>query len=211
MRLSILCATQGARHAWPFIHEMLECAARCHGELLIVADGHDAWNRVTDSDLPPAILARGGLHHTMGHVAAACAGEYILFLDDDERCPTGLVKWLESESYSAAPLWKFPRAWLWGDTTHFITTPPHWPDFQRRLGRRDAVVVPTEIHKGWIEADTKAMAPFAIEHHKLLLHSRESREALVGKYEAVRPGAGERDFYVPEAGITPLAVSGWSG
>ena len=47
---------------------------------------------------------------------------------------------------------------------------------------------------------TGRRAPCAIEHHKFLVRPRDEREALLGRYEQIQPGAGKgfAMFSVPE-------------
>lgn len=211
MHLSIHCATRGEPHAWPFLSAMADLAQRCAGVFIITADGEEAFDRVIRSGIRVELVNRseGHLHQIVGDLVAAQRSEYMLCLDDDERCTEKLEHWLVGERYRTQPMWRFPRAWLWQDATHFLAKKPHWPDHQTRLGRTDSVYVPTRIHAGWLRGNhLVSTCPHAIEHHKLLIRTKEDRERAVEEYESIRLGAGKPEYYLPENRET--TVGQWS-
>ncbi len=211
MSLSVFCATRAEDHVWPFLLDMVTVARRCGGEFVMVADGAVAWDRLTNGDFPDDVIpAIDGVHRTMERAIQNNTSDYVLVLDDDERCTAGLVEWLASESYLGTDFWDIPRAWLFRDTKHFITSRKHWPNYDLRVGRRILVSVPTVIHHGWMaRAGTSAECAHAIEHHKLLIRSLEDRIALVKHYESIKKDAGLPKQYLPE--LLLVDVAEWNG
>jgi hypothetical protein len=208
--LTVLCITRAMSHAWPFLIDMEALAACCgDAELVIGADGVDA----TDSVVRNIGAARVVTVHAPGYpeavleqVLAECRGDHILRLDDDERCSNDMAAWLIARSYTTSDHWCFPRAWLWGDERHRLVNAPFWPDHQTRLSVRAKAGGIRSIHPQ-SPFGMGRVAPVAIEHHKFLLQSRELREALVLAYDRIQPGAGMREFYIPEE--RPMTVDTW--
>jgi len=204
--LTILCTTRGEERILPFLLDMQMLAERILASFVLIADGRLARDRLLDSlpmvsDVTIVVAGSAGRHVTVAEYVAGCRSDYCVFLDDDERVTPALELWLEVGSYRASPTWLLPRAWLYPTRDQYITSAPHWPDYQHRVGQTAVITVPTAIHGGWIARDRKpALAPdiCALEHHKLLLRSREEREATMREYEAVRHGAGQPRFYLPE-------------
>lgn len=207
--LAIVCATRGEPLIEPFLLDFQRLAARLGGSLTLVADGPDARDRLADlpvvTDRPLSIyLATHGVHLTVGELVEHSTAEYLLFLDDDERVTPAFERWILAREHHHAATWLLARAWLWPNASTHISSQPHWPDYQHRLGRPSAITVPTRIHGGWIARGNKpSIAPIevAIEHYKLLLRSQESREATVRAYEAVAHGAGMPKLYLPDATV----------
>jgi hypothetical protein len=108
-----------------------------------------------------------------------------------------MVDWLASELYLFSDHWCFPRAWLWKDARHFITSAPFWPDHQTRLSIAEKAGGIRSIHPQSPFGLGK-VAPVTLEHHKFLVASRQERETLVAKYNHISPGAGMPEFYLPE-------------
>lgn len=214
MKLSILCQTRAEPHAWSFLASMRNLANRAGGELVVAADGAEAFNRVLQSGVATKLaqirLAERGVEWVgrgmLNMAFAACDGAYVLRLDDDERCSAELDQWLVDGAYDSEELWRFARVWLWGDQQHYLTHAPFWPDWQIRLALKETAVVPHTIHAGCFDG-VGIPGPGAIEHHKFLVRSRTEREVLVAFYDGVQSGAGLPEFYLPED--RPMKVGVW--
>lgn len=201
MSLSVFCATRAEPHTPPFLSAMRDVADACHGAFVVVADGAEAVHRVEEMSVWPdqIVPAIQGIHQTMEDAIHRCTDDYVFCLDDDECCTHALVDWLTEERYRDADLWDVPRAWLYPDAQHHITGRKHWPNYDLRIGRQSIVSVPRVIHGGWLQGTgMRWPAPFAIEHHKLLIRSLEERVETVARYEAIKVGAGIPKQYVPE-------------
>lgn len=211
MSLSVLCATQAEACARPFLAEMRPLAHACGGRFQVVLDRSESYERWTTLGLKgDCVVAQDGVHQAMQELIGQCASDYALILDDDERCTPALAEWLREGRYEDADFWYIQRAWLYHDTKHYISSAKHWPNPALRIGRPARVHVPRAIHAGWMDGPgTRATAPYAMEHHKLLIRSFEERQATVARYEAIRRDAGMPSHYLPECVMVDVAE--WNG
>ena len=212
MNLSILCVTQARSHALPFIERMLDVSFVCEDtEVVIAADGDFARASLGYLDRFAKVVQirtegffESGLDEALSH----CSGKYVLRLDDDEQVSFAMNHWLVAKKYLTSDHWQFMRAWLWKDKSHQILSQPYWPDWQTRLSLKSLSGGRTKIHAGSpYGSGTRAFV--AIEHHKLLLTSVENRRMLVEHYESIQPGAGCREFYLPDETIPHLEIGDW--
>lgn len=204
--LSLLTVTKAEPHALVFIEEMLELVRRIDGQLVIAADGQQAYDSLDlcFNSLDPVKLIQvnsaGYLESVHDHAVAHCDGTYVLRLDDDERCSLAMVNWLLEDRFLSHPHWKFPRMALWGSDEFYITNSPLWPDHQTRLSLKHMAVGRDHIHAGSPFGGGE-VAPVAIEHHKFLVKSRDMREEIADRYDRIQMGAGRNGmaaFQLPE-------------
>jgi len=149
--LSILCVTKGESHATAFLTEMCALAEACGGQVVLAGDGASGFemarqaayayasNRNGNGRLCAEVIgvqSTGFLESVLERALEPCTGEYVLRLDDDERCSEAMTLWLLDEHYREADHWKFCTANLWGDAQSVITDPPLWPDHHTRLSVR---------------------------------------------------------------------------
>jgi hypothetical protein len=216
--LTVLCVTKAEPHAEPFVAAMLKLAQACDAELVVAADGFDAfetvlsWDDVADEAELVAVHSKGFLESVLDYALESVRGDWVLRLDDDERVNAPLGAWLQERAFVRSPVWSFRRLNLWGDADHALCdkTGLLWPDPQTRLtdralaGGRKAIHAASPHGQGvW------APQPCALEHHKFLVKSLEERRAIATKYEALQPGAGSGvflPFSVPEDYFKPEAV-----
>lgn len=184
MDLSILCVTQAAPSVRHLLFEMEHLANQLAAEMVFVADGQGAlrWlerTSVTAKIVP--VTSLGYLESALEHGVMSCSRDYVLRLDDDEKCSAAMETWLSDRSFHAADHWKFPRVHLWRDTRTALVAPPLFPDHQTRLsireksGGRHGIHAPSPFGGG-------EEAPVAIEHHKFLVKSRADRELTARKW-----------------------------
>jgi hypothetical protein len=213
VKLSILCVTRAHPVNVGCIERLMDLALLCKdSELVLAADGEEAGRDLRYLDRLARVVhvrSRGYVESVLDEALDACQGEYVLRLDDDEQASVAMAAWLALENFVEADHWRFPRAWLWPDRRHYILAPPHWPDEQTRLSVRSKAGGRTYIHAGSPHGPG-TLAPVAIEHHKLLLHSKETRRDLVAHYDSILAGSGTatREFYLPED-LRALAVAPW--
>jgi len=187
--LTILCVTRYAPHAGRFLQAFDDLADLLDGEMVEYDGSHI---RTIEDALDEAV--------------AECADGYILRLDDDELPSPEMVEWLRDCSYEAADHWCFPRLHLWGDTHHYIPTPPLYPDLQTRLSIKAKSGGRHRVHDG-SPYGSGEQAPVAIEHHKFLVRRREERESLLNEYRRLRHDADQWTvFSVPELFAESLQV-----
>jgi hypothetical protein len=196
MSLSILCITKGEPHARAFLKDMHLLAYDLRGELVLGWDTEDDCG----CDLRNRPLLRlvkvksaGYLESVHDQVLAECEHPWVLRLDDDERCSPAMVEWLKARAYESKPLWKFPRATLWGSPTQFLMTPQLWPDSQTRLGKKTHMGGRTFIHCGSPFGGGEE-APVILEHHKMIVRDAKQRREIALTYDRVLPGAGTGGF-----------------
>jgi hypothetical protein len=157
--LSILCVTSGLERAEPFYAHFRDVAERLGAECVILRDGED-------------IHSAGYIESVLDEAIARTTGDYVLRLDDDERCSPAMLRWLEAREYLAHDHWHFPRVHLWENPESMLTQAPFFPDFQTRLSVRAKAGNRPMIHsaspwQGYI-------AKVCIEHWMFLVKS--SRE-----------------------------------
>lgn len=216
MKLSLMTITQAEPHALIFLSAMADLAKRLGAELVIAADGHDAFNRLSDiaglrRHVTP-VRSSGFLESVHDEVLAKTTGDYVFRLDDDESVSPSLQSWLQVQAYLDEPHWKFARAALWHRADLFIHALPLWPDHQTRLSKRSLAGGRNHIHAG-SPYGGGAECPSMILHHKFLVKTREQRQEIVDRYDRVSPGAGSGGmlaFQIPEAAYQgfPLAPVG---
>lgn len=200
MKLSILCVTRGERFALRFLREMGVLAEGLGAQFVLAADGDGAEGELRGAGYPCVrVDSAGYLESVLDHALGFCHGDYVLRLDDDERCSDAMVRWLAGEAYLEADNWKFARAHLWPTERSFVVDPPLWPDHQTRLAIRAKAGGRSEIHAGSPHGGGE-LAPVILEHWKFLVRPVTERRALVAARDAIAPGAGTSfaAFNVPE-------------
>jgi hypothetical protein len=209
--LSLFCVTKGEACVLPLLREQMELAVELGCEWVLGLDGPDALACAFIEDFGKvaklvAVHSDGYLESVHDTVLAACGGDYVFRLDDDETPSMELRAWLARKGYTAHRHWRFPRQHLWETPQQFIANAPLWPDDQTRLSARQFAGGRTTVH---------AASPFGkgirgqgtILHHKFLLRDLAERVAIAARYEAVKPGAGTGKFLAfaaPELAIPSL-------
>lgn len=186
MKLSVVCVTQALPRVWPFLRHFEDVAARCDAELVLCGDGLDAVVALSEGPVAGTIVSvrsRGFIEDVLDTAIAACSGEYVLRLDDDEKCSPAMVQWLAEKSYLAADRWAFPRAHLWGDPHTVLLEQGYFPDYQDRLSIRTKA-------GGWVKCPHSLSplgygnrAPVCLEHWCYLVKTLEEHRAIAAFYE----------------------------
>jgi hypothetical protein len=211
MNLSLLCVTKAESYT-PYFLGHLEGAARALGaECVLVADGHEALGRLeaisaSVRESPTRVVqSRGFLESVLDEAVTMCGRDWVLRIDDDEVMSPAMLRWLAKDFPNGYPVWKFPRANLFGAPNQYITNAPLWPDHQTRLTTKLLAGGRTTIHAGCPHGGG-ALAPGLIEHHKFLVKPLDARRAIAARYEQLQPGAGTPmlAFSAPEDVIAPL-------
>lgn len=189
MKLSILCVTRAESRAMPFLAEMALLAENLKAEFVIGADGADARDTLAEAPYECTITplhASGAIEHVLDDAVASCQGEYVLRLDDDERCSFAMMRWLMTGEWETRDHWTFPRVTFWKNVTTVLMHPLFFPDVQTRLSVKAKAGGRPRIHQCSPFGGGK-FAPVMIEHHKLLVKSLEERRALRARYDALSP------------------------
>jgi hypothetical protein len=202
--LSIACVTQSAPHARPFLEGMATVARSIGAQFVLAVDGGPCD---VQADVTVWVQSRGFLESVLDEAVWRCGGDYVLRLDDDERCSPAMVAWLLSGAWRASAAWKFATAGLWGTAQDVLVMPELWPQYHVRLTTKALAAGQTRIHQRH-RADAQArVAPCVLEHHKFLVKSLDERKAIRQRYERVQPGAGKACHSVPELAYEALVVA----
>lgn len=213
MTLSILCVTNAEPHAGSFLLRMSRLARLLDAEFVIGLDGERAHKSGFNMWCTKTINLNGAgyIESVLDEAVNNCAGDFIFRLDDDEAASPALGKWLLSGAYKDADVWCFPRVYLWKDDQHYI--PELFPDVQTRLTTKGKAGGRNVIHSG-SPYGTGRIAPYAIEHHKLLVKTIEERERILDHYETIQVGAGRRPefakYNLPELFTSSLTSEDYS-
>lgn len=198
MKLSILTVTRFEAYTPRFLTHFRALADICGAEFVVAYDRCDRVECGADVYVP--VTSGGVIEDVLVEAHAACSGDYVLRMDDDETLSAqaimDIVEWGVEDADSRA--YAFPRANLWGDEWHAVRSGDLFPDFQVRLMPRFREMRKT-VHEGMMP---DALMPGMILHHKFLLKSREERERIAAVYESRRAGSGSGhylQFSVPEA------------
>jgi len=205
VRLSILCVTKREAHAGPFLQALSGLGRLLGAEVVFACDGAPI-DGLPPCDVVLRVTSDGYVESVLPLALAACTGDYILRLDDDERCSPAMVAWLLSGVWQDAPAWKFATAGLWGNADRVLTMPELWPQYHVRLTTARLAGGQTRIHQRHPVTDAE-IAPVAIEHHKFLVKSLDERLAIAARYDQIRPGAGKRCHSAPELAYDELLVA----
>lgn len=173
--LSILCVTTGRDRAQPFLEHFMELAEKLDAECVIVRDGED-------------VHSKGYIESVLDEAIARTSGEYILRLDDDERCSPAMVQWLEAREYEKGDHFTFPRVHFWGDSQSVILEQYYFPDLQTRLSVRAKAGGRGEIHLG-SPFGAGEVTRVCLEHWVYLVKTYEERCATGVHYNEIRAGA----------------------
>jgi hypothetical protein len=197
MSLSILCVTNNQRpNVEDYVAHMRRLAHSLQAEFVLGLDRDDKHKpfircygmKVID------LTANTLQEDVLDQAISACAGDWVLRLDDDEMVSMALEAWLLTGTYQTGNLYAFPRVYLYPDKDHFIANPGIWPDLQTRLGRKELMLGCNTVHAGNPNG-TGRIVPYALEHHNLLVKSLDDRRKIAARYEAIRPGAGSLPEY----------------
>ncbi len=188
MSLSIVCITTGLPRAEPFILEMGRLAQTLGAELVLGAHGDRAVEFLHGR--PNVVPVEGAyLEQMLDSVFVTCKGDWILRLDDDERCSGCMTEWLRTVQYRSFDNWAFPRVHLWPHAYSMIADAPFFPDFQGRLSTKAKASRPPLLHVG--PYGPVHFAKVAIEHHNFIVKTIAERDATTDNYDrlAGRPVA----------------------
>jgi glycosyltransferase involved in cell wall biosynthesis len=136
--------------------------------------------------------------------------DWVFVLDGDEFIDTQTVEFLKSfkasnERLESDNFW-VPRKWISSSNKHqYISSPPHYPDFQRRLFKYNTNIVYTgQIHESIQNLDHLGFClnDLSIYHLDLFVNDEQKRRNKVRKYSKTDPRNGGRHYYLPDAEIS---------
>jgi hypothetical protein len=151
----------------------------------------------------------GLMELSLSRMVAACAGEYVLRVDDDETLGG---QWDVPVDYGAGfTHFQIPRRWLTPGEDGFISRGDWFPDLQLRLFRNDPALIqwPTDLHEHLtVEGPGGILWDRWINHHVLWQHTRVERERKAEDYQRRRPDKHLSHFYLWEEQEVHVSSSG---
>jgi hypothetical protein len=217
MNLTILCISKIDRNSLSFINAMHLLAINLHAQFVLANNGNvpfDYYGWINTKVV--RVKSLGYLESSLEEAVAACDGDYILRLDDDEAPSPAMVDWLYAETWQERDHWKFPRMHLWDRGNSVLLTPHLFPDYQTRLSTKEKSGGRTTVHAG-SPFGGGALAPVSIEHHKFLMKDYATRAQIAAVYDDFSPGYGTGNmipFSLPEdayKGQVVQLVAPWTG
>jgi polysaccharide pyruvyl transferase WcaK-like protein len=157
----------------------------------------------------------GLMELSLSHMVAACSGEYVLRVDDDETLGG---QWDVPVDYATNGAgfthFQIPRRWLTPGEDGFISSGDWFPDLQLRLFRNDPALIrwPSNLHEHMtVEGPGGILWDRWINHHVLWQHSRAEREQKAQAYQRRRPDKHLSHFYLWEEQAVRVSPTGPSG
>lgn len=186
--LSIACVTSADHVVRPFLSKFAAVAKALDAEFVLGAHGPQAVMFAEASGIGFIDVKGSYFEELVDPVIAACEGDYILRVDDDETISEGLLEWLVSGEWYRRDSWFFSRRHLWPDAGHCLSQQPYFPDFQARLSVKRQARRPVKIHAAHAYPAYRAPVGTFLDHHVFLIRTREERRAITAKYETIRTG-----------------------
>lgn len=187
MKLSLLCVSTLKPRALPFLQHMAKVAKHIGAEFVLAGDLHSSEPDLCSSDFIDGVQAELRTVHSAGFIESVLdqaigftTGDYVLRLDDDEKCSPAMLRWLATGWYTKQDHWCFPRAALWGNSTTMLMG-EFFPDWQVRLSTRAKAGGRTALHQK-SPYGAGYGAPACIEHWCFLAKSAEELDATTKFY-----------------------------
>ena len=142
--------------------------------------------------------------------------DWVFVLDSDEFINSQLVEFLQliklpSTQINTDNFW-ITRKWISPlSKNHYITSKPHYPDFQRRLFKyNEHIFYQGQIHETIhnLLDQGQCLAELSIYHLDLFINSQEKRRDKIRKYSQLDPRNGGRHYYLPN--IQELKIDQWN-
>ncbi|TBR60236.1 glycosyl transferase family 1 [Westiellopsis prolifica IICB1] len=138
--------------------------------------------------------------------------DWIFVLDSDEfidiKCRDFLSYVKNSNQNLDSDNFWIPRKWITTFSKHYyLTSSPHYPDFQRRLFKYNQDIYYTEqIHERIHNLNYQGIClnELSIYHLDLLINTEEQRRTKVRRYSKINPRDGGRHFYLPDPKKTEI-------
>ena len=158
------------------------------------------------------LKTHGCIELSLSEMAAACAGDFVLRIDDDETL--GGPWDLSVEDANDFTHFLVPRRWLTPGEDYFISSGDWFPDLQLRLFRNEPALIrwPGDIHEHVVVAGAGAVLwDRWIDHHVLWQQTRAAREQKCASYRSTRPAKHLSHFYLWEEQAVRLSPYGSNG
>jgi hypothetical protein len=145
----------------------------------------------------------------------AATTDWIFAIDSDEFIDKKTLYFLHllklrGEKFRPA-LFFLPRRWLSPQSlSHYITSPPHYPDGQARIFRPEGLSYKGRVHAIPYGAprEQRLIQELGLYHLDLFISSEEQRRAKVASYSRDHSRDGAPEFYLPQ--VSSLQLSPWN-
>ncbi|MBD2597856.1 methyltransferase domain-containing protein [Nostoc spongiaeforme FACHB-130] len=185
----------------------LESLQNVYDELIIVDGGS------TDSTCEIALRYGAKLIHSkwQGDFAlqrnislSYVTSDWVFILDADEfidKVTLDFLQYIKTTSSKETDNFWLPRKWITPfSLKHYISSSPHYPDWQGRLFKHSKhVTYKGRIHElpQGFNSPAKGLHSLSIYHLDLLVNSESKRKQKVLKYSEITPQDGMPHFYLP--------------
>jgi hypothetical protein len=177
-------------------------------EIVVCVDGDSSDDsvEVARSYTPHVHIAPGGFPEVGMKLArgiSLCAGDFVLRADDDERLGGNWDKGVFDLLVRFNDITHFwtPTRWVVPPGNQFIASPPWGRDLHLRVFLKNPRLLsfPTRVHEH-LKVSGRSLVLYDrwIDHHNLMLTSREEREDKCRRYADLRPDLDLSDYYLYE-------------
>jgi hypothetical protein len=200
VELSLLCVTQGAERALPFLKTFSELCERLGAEFVCAADGDVAFNRLREwweaEGIVGALVkvqSQGFLESVLDDAIALTHGDYVLRLDDDESPSPAMERWLMEGRYRTFDIWSFARVHFWGDVNTVLMSRHYFPDVQTRLSVRRKAGGRNQLHEP-SPFGAGCVAPVCMEHWNYIVKPDQEQRDDAARYESILKGGSQGKY-----------------
>ena len=176
--ISVLCVTRGEPHTPRFLSHFSMVARFLRAEYVVCVDGGADVDSFGGKVVQVDCSSCPTVETVLEEAVAACSGDWILRLDDDETVSLAMLYFLANFTFGSEAV-AFPRAHLWGDERTAIVNQEYWPDWQMRFSLREYAVRKV-LHEPPPKCDL--LAPACLLHHVYLVRSKEERKECAERY-----------------------------
>jgi FkbM family methyltransferase len=205
--LSVCMMVQNVEKTLPVALESLN---HIYDELIIVDGGsNDSTCEIAASYDAEVIHSpwSGNHSHQRNVYLKSVKTDWVFVLDGDEFIDIQTVEFLQllkdtNYRLESDNFW-IPRKWIPSSNKHhYISNPPHYPDFQRRLFKYNTGIVYTgQIHEiiQNLAHPGFNLNDLSIYHLDLFVNDEETRRNKVRKYSKTDARSGGRSYYLPDS------------
>jgi len=201
---AVVLTKDGADRLEPCLQSIID--AGIASELLVFVDQTttDASETIARRFTPNVVRVdtQGALELTLAQMVAACSGDFVLRVDDDETLGGGWDLPVDfANRWPGVTHFSVPRRWVVAGQDAFLSSGDWFPDLQVRLFRNDPSLIrwPAILHDHvTVQGAGGVLWDRWIDHHVLWQQSRAAREHKCEAYRITRPDKHLSHFYLWE-------------
>jgi glycosyltransferase involved in cell wall biosynthesis len=196
----------------------LESLEYVYDELIIVDGGsEDSSNEIAASYGAKIIHSPWKCNHSKQRnvYLKEIKTDWVFVIDSDEFIDKNTLSFLKELKRSGGTLatdnfW-IARKWISPfSKDYFVSSPPHYPDWQRRIFRyNESITYSGQIHESihGLTQTGEALVDICVYHSDLLIKSQSQRQEKVQKYMKSNPQDGMPHYYLPN--LEQLTLQKW--